>query len=1199
MRIIFVTPLLWKRLDRAVRRREEGQALILIALAAVAMVAVVGLAVDGGLAYLEAQKLQRAADAAALAGVIWVPNQAVVADGRGKLSAQANGYKVYKDAKNPDPGNNWTYDDVVATNLPNNGPGDRVMYIGEIPRENQYRVTMGRMAQRYFLGVIGLGNYYIQRVSTAEYSRQVKLGSSFNYMGSTGVLYDPSVNATDDPNDTYGRYVANRCNQVSPPPNCVGTFWSNIGGTDWVHGNGDAYNPINDGQVSTDPAGRWSDIRIKTDNKASRNCYHSTQPTSWFVNDTSGANTGLTDAPSAPAGSCVANGAETNPPILNQDIHPDSGNRRNFGYEIGIQIDERALVSPGTVANHTNINISIYDAAMASVGGNNLFGTGDQYSLNPAVWGNVISQGNTLAGKPNPELTFQTPYQGTQPHLSFYPQRFIDSNRPYTGTVMPKATDDPTKYVSTEMSQGRCPAPIADAAAYGPGKFEYNNTTTRRCLSQYWITDTTAPSIVSYNAATSTTLAYGAGQPYRFNEMRTRYTLYWPPKAPGVTSNYANVSFAGNKIGAFEVGDMSIRTTVGGYSKYTNNMPIERDYDSSKFIDNAHNPSGTLSSYCYIVSLNPPRLANKTNPATGLPTSPVGNDDPATLIAQGKGYNLTDVRPWNDTQFVYACGPGSYASPALSGIDNSPPNAPGQAPPAQFAQDYYWGMPFPSSLYPYDEKNISDTNKTVPSTFVKNILGGSCGGNGYANLIYQYLPGPPCTISNASPGSAISNTNVVTWQQIPAGSEPGFPYNVKPVNNDFLDPGQECRISVGSAPGRGSIGTLYGGKFPTSPIEPLYQYGNPRMPFNAAYGDRINTYELSKPTLPPSDNNKYNVYYFSRHGWRCAWDFDSDYDPRFNPLKPGGTEPLDSSFNGIGKNNPPTNNGYSVYGNGKVEPFFHLTNYTWSGSSVVPKSGDPVVRAGTYMLHVQTYGGSGANRYSVKAEYENANNVTVTVGYDTDANGVRTAKTKSIVPVPNVFGISTFSIYTNAQNANNYPADVLFDLAYIPPENAGATAILQLFDPGDVSASLSLSLLEPSKSGNILDHSTNPPSVAKGNPISVTVSACPYFLNNLNNCKYDQSGSSSSVEMAIPNPSYPGPNQPQFTQHFNDQWVSMVFQIPSQQVFNQYRGQCELAGVPEEACYYFQVDYRLGTGNGNDTTTWQLVVQGAPVRLLR
>ncbi|MEI6043476.1 MAG: pilus assembly protein TadG-related protein [Chloroflexota bacterium] len=1155
MRIIFITPLLWKRLDRAVRRREEGQALILVAMATVAMVAMVGLAVDGGLAYLEAQKLQRAADSAALAGVVWVPSLLEVADGRGKLSANASGYYVYRDT-GTNPANNWTYDEVMAAE-----PGKRVLYKSSIPKENQYTVTLGRLAQRYFLGVIGLGDYYIQRTSTAEYSRLVKLGSSFNYLGSSGVLYDPSVNAGNDANDTYARYVTNRCMQLNPPTPCVGTFWSSIGGTDWIHVNGDAYNPINEGVLSSPSTivganGTSYSVVNNQSTRANKNCDHAIDPNSWFVSSSAGINNGLysyVNAPPVVAGSCEAAVGNQSPyPVVNQDIHPDSGQRRNFGYEVGIQVDARALKSglAATDKSHTNVNVSIYDAAMAPFDGQLLYGNADRYDMLPGTLGQ-----KDTTGKASP--SDDAPLNGTYPLSPFYIQRYITAaSKAYSGTV----TSGPV----LDTINGICPDPAGvtypaagtyastDAAIYA----ESMGLTWRRCLSQYWITTTNA--IINYNntiTGTGTGVTFGAGQPYRLNELRTRYTLYYPPQADGVNSVYANVAVPGGRIGAFEVGDMSIRTL-----NIKNLMPIEREPDPAGDVGTfaealtvppkgLANQQGAYNSYCYIVSLNPP--VQVTTDATGFPKLFTANAN-TSPISLTTGYTppLTTIQSWNDTQFTYVCPSSTFDYGSGSTV---------------YAKDYYWGMPFPTASYP---------GLTVVNSF-----------------------------NNQGKQSAPINNVVTDWTVIPAGTpDPLYPLFVKPASTKYIDPGQECRISVSSAPGVG-VASPYGTS--TSPIEPLYDYGSPRMPFNAAYGDRLNTYTYSGTTGGSNGTPTGTWQYWSRHGWRCNWDFDSDYDPRFNPLKPGGNEPLDMSGYGSNDttvNRPATNNGNSYYGNGRVEPFFHLTDWTWAangnsrvlkkdyfGNTVVPGTSNAMVRPGTYMLHVQTYGGSGANRFAVKAEYENALDIAFTIGYNcvpvdcSVASGI-TPITTTIKPVPNVSGITTFSIYTNAQNPKTTTADVVFDLAYIPPENAGSTAILQLFDPGEGQTSkIQLSLREPAPTGNRLTVSN---TVMIGDPITFTATACPYFLNNRNNCtEYP-----TTPRLDLKDSTY---------SYYNDYWLSIVFQIPNKQAFDTYLSQCNTNKVPEEACYYFQVDYEQGQGFSNDTTTWQLVVQGAPVHLLK
>jgi|GEM_PF-2131409 len=75
MRPIMVTPLLWKRFSRAIHRREEGQALVLMAVVGLALIGTIGLAVDGASAFAQTYKLQQAADEAALAGSSGYPTK--------------------------------------------------------------------------------------------------------------------------------------------------------------------------------------------------------------------------------------------------------------------------------------------------------------------------------------------------------------------------------------------------------------------------------------------------------------------------------------------------------------------------------------------------------------------------------------------------------------------------------------------------------------------------------------------------------------------------------------------------------------------------------------------------------------------------------------------------------------------------------------------------------------------------------------------------------------------------------------------------------------------------------------------------------------------------------------------------------------------------------------------------------------------
>ncbi len=76
-------------------RNERGQILVLFALALVAMIAMVGLILDGGSAFAQRRQEQNAADLAALAGAVVQINQTAPTTGRhrkAKEVAKSNGY---------------------------------------------------------------------------------------------------------------------------------------------------------------------------------------------------------------------------------------------------------------------------------------------------------------------------------------------------------------------------------------------------------------------------------------------------------------------------------------------------------------------------------------------------------------------------------------------------------------------------------------------------------------------------------------------------------------------------------------------------------------------------------------------------------------------------------------------------------------------------------------------------------------------------------------------------------------------------------------------------------------------------------------------------------------------------------------------------------------------------------------------------
>lgn len=136
------------------RRREGGQILVLFALGLVAMVAMVGLVIDGGFAYSQRRTQQNAADLASLAGA----NSLMVA---GDYKAIAEG--------------------VAADNGYTSGGGTIVI----VTKEGTARVRVGIMAphRNYFAGIVGQPTWQVAVTATAA------IGVPLSASGSAPIIF--------------------------------------------------------------------------------------------------------------------------------------------------------------------------------------------------------------------------------------------------------------------------------------------------------------------------------------------------------------------------------------------------------------------------------------------------------------------------------------------------------------------------------------------------------------------------------------------------------------------------------------------------------------------------------------------------------------------------------------------------------------------------------------------------------------------------------------------------------------------------------------------------------------------------------------------------------------------------------------------------------------------------------------------------
>ncbi len=157
-----------------VSRRERGAILPMMAIMLIVLIGAAAMAVDLGWLFWQSIEIQHGADAAALGGVIYEPDQRTEAHTEGIGAAAENGY--------------------VDTSL---GGPDTVQIIDFVDdptlveHDNQLRATVTHSVPTFFLKVFGIDSVDIQRTAVAQYTLPLFLGSPESYLGA-----DPSRSLT-------------------------------------------------------------------------------------------------------------------------------------------------------------------------------------------------------------------------------------------------------------------------------------------------------------------------------------------------------------------------------------------------------------------------------------------------------------------------------------------------------------------------------------------------------------------------------------------------------------------------------------------------------------------------------------------------------------------------------------------------------------------------------------------------------------------------------------------------------------------------------------------------------------------------------------------------------------------------------------------------------------------------------------------
>ncbi len=180
-----------RKLYRRARDNDRGAALALVAASLVVLMGMAAFGSDLAWFYLNASRIQRAADAAALGGVVWLPGQVGTANSTAVDIALRNGY-----------------DDSLV---------DVDVTPGVVPGEpNRLRVTIRDVVPTFFVKIFGFDTMAISRTATAEFIPPLKLGSPSNQFG-------------------------NSCDPAQAGCSGQANFWANIHGKWTDRGMGNAY----------------------------------------------------------------------------------------------------------------------------------------------------------------------------------------------------------------------------------------------------------------------------------------------------------------------------------------------------------------------------------------------------------------------------------------------------------------------------------------------------------------------------------------------------------------------------------------------------------------------------------------------------------------------------------------------------------------------------------------------------------------------------------------------------------------------------------------------------------------------------------------------------------------------------------------------------------------------------------------------
>ena len=145
----------------------RGQVLILYVMAVFVFIGMLAVVLDISWYWINSNRVQKAADAAALAGVVWLPGDEPKAIQTAIYEAAKNGYTVAANG--------------VAVN------GLTLTAAKQVGNDRRLNVSIRAPVDTFFMGLFGFDNVNVSRTAKAEYVLPVPMGSPENYYGVFGL----------------------------------------------------------------------------------------------------------------------------------------------------------------------------------------------------------------------------------------------------------------------------------------------------------------------------------------------------------------------------------------------------------------------------------------------------------------------------------------------------------------------------------------------------------------------------------------------------------------------------------------------------------------------------------------------------------------------------------------------------------------------------------------------------------------------------------------------------------------------------------------------------------------------------------------------------------------------------------------------------------------------------------------------------